>query len=114
LHEVSLAQSLLDVLEESAREQGITRVHRVKVVVGQWSAVLPEALSTSFELLAAHVGPPLTGAELTIAVNPAVGECTTCGERYDADEKGLSCPACGGTARLVSGTELYIDSYEGE
>lgn len=115
MHEFSLAQSLMALVEEDAGQRGIRRVSRVKVVVGAWTAVLPDALTASFAILAATGGELFRGAELVITQRPATGECTQCGHTFEVGELGLaSCPRCGGVARLVSGNELYVESYEGE
>lgn len=115
MHEFSLAQSLMALVEEDAGKRGIRHVSRVKVVVGAWTAVLPDALSASFAILAETGGELFRGAELVIVERPATGECTQCGHTFEAGELGLAaCPRCGGVARLVSGNELYVESYEGE
>lgn len=114
MHEFSLAQSVIDLVSESARQNNISRIRRVTVVVGQWSAVLPEALSTSFQVIAGVSGPLLEGAEMQVELRPAQARCDTCQSEYPADEQGLFCPACGLAATLVSGSEFYVDSYEGD
>lgn len=133
MHEFSLAQSLMNVVAESAQAESITHISRVTVVVGEWTAVLPDALAASFALLAeAGVGRPdgahdladagapgpgqalFRGAELVIVCQPASGICVECGEDFAASAAGLICPRCGGAARLKAGHELYVDSYEGE
>lgn len=114
MHEFSLAQSLMGLVGESARQEGISHIRRVTVVVGEWSAVLPDALTGSFAILAADSGELWKDAELLIVKNPTTGECEGCGHRFEVEEAGLFCPVCGAAARLTSGTELYVDSYEGE
>lgn len=114
MHELSLAQSVIDRVAEHARGRGIRQVHRVTVRVGAWSAVLPDSLLFGFELLSQAAGEPMAGAEMVIQSVPAEGECTACGHRFLVGEAGLCCPACGGSARLTAGAELDIESYEGE
>jgi len=114
VHEFSLAGSIIQTVAQSARERGITRVVRVTVVVGEWAAVLPDALQAGFAILAADAGPPVAGADLVVEVAPAEAECTACGDRFAVATSGLKCPACSQTGRLVAGLELSIDSYEGE
>ncbi|HYF95304.1 MAG TPA: hydrogenase maturation nickel metallochaperone HypA [Symbiobacteriaceae bacterium] len=115
MHEFSLAQSIADLVTGSAREEGISRIRRVTVLVGEWSAVLPDALTTSFAAIAGVSGPILEGAEMVVQISPAMGECAACGGlRFPASEGGLTCPGCKGGAILVSGTELRVDSYEGD
>lgn len=114
MHELSLAQSLMDVVAESAAREGIHRVRTVTAVVGEWSAIIPEVLINCFDMLAAEGNDLFAGARLTVTRQPAMGECKSCGERFPAELTGLLCPACGAAARLISGTELAVDSYEGD
>jgi len=114
VHELSLAQAIIDRVSEDARQRGIRQVRRVTLRVGEWSAVLPDSLAFGFELLAQAAGEPVAGAQLVIHMVPAEGECPACGHRFPTGETGLRCPACGGSARLVAGGELDIESYEGE
>ncbi|HYF92500.1 MAG TPA: hydrogenase maturation nickel metallochaperone HypA [Symbiobacteriaceae bacterium] len=114
MHELSLAQSLMDVVSESAAQEGIRRIHRVTAVVGAWSAIIPEVLTNCYDMLAAEAGDLFAGSQLIIVTKPAMGECKSCGEQFPAEVTGLICPACGSGARLITGTELAVDSYEGD
>lgn len=114
MHEFSLAQNIADMVTASAQENGITRIHKITVVVGQWSAVMPEALQTSFLVIAGVSGPVLESATMQVEHKEARARCGACAHEYAADEPGLICPACGAAARLVSGSEFYVDSYEGD
>lgn len=115
MHEFSLAQSIADLVTDSARQEGIKQIRRVTVVVGEWSAVMPDALITSFAAIAGVSGELLEGAAMEVRMSPAVGECAACGGlRFPASDGGLTCPGCKGGAVLLSGTELRVDSYEGD
>jgi len=114
MHELSLAQAIIDQVGEHARAQGFRRVKRVTLRVGEWSAVLHDSLIFGFELLSQAAGEPMAGAELEIRSVPAEGACSACGRRFRVGESGLICPDCGGAAKLVAGDELDIESYEGE
>ena len=49
MHEMSLAESVLQVIEDAARQQGFTRVRTVWLEVGQLACVERESLCFSFE-----------------------------------------------------------------
>ncbi|HWI65485.1 MAG TPA: hydrogenase maturation nickel metallochaperone HypA [Symbiobacteriaceae bacterium] len=114
MHELSLAQSLMDVVVESAAREGISRVRRINIIIGEWSAIIPDALTGSFEMLAAESGGLFAQAELNITKRPAMGQCKACGAEFPAEAHGLICPQCGSAARLLTGLELAVDSYEGD
>ncbi len=113
MHEVSLIAELADILAESARENGIVRVKKVRLVVGRSYQALPEALSTAFAILTDDT--PAAGAELEIGEVPVLWRCRECQNEYGGEEWAVPCPACGSFRRaLASGNELYLDYYEGE
>ena len=114
MHELGLAQNVIDAVGADARRRGFARVRRVTLRVGEWSAVLPDSLEAGFSVLASLEGGLFAGTELRIEREPARGVCTACGRSFPAGRAGLVCPACGGTGRLEKGVELEITSYEGE
>lgn len=112
MHELALMQSIMEALEESARENGISRIFRVKLVVGRLTAVLPAALEFAFSVLAP--GPLLREARLEIEAREAEAVCRHCGRRFFVEGYRFDCPHCGGDASLLAGRELLIESYDGE
>jgi hydrogenase nickel incorporation protein HypA/HybF len=52
MHELTLAQSVVDIVEEAARREGATRVASVRVELGALSHVEPESLAFAFEVAA--------------------------------------------------------------
>jgi len=113
VHELSLVCELVAALNESARENNIRRVERVRLVVGECYGALPEALAFAFRVLGE--GTPCSGAVLEIETVPAVYRCRECGRQFGGGVYLFFCPSCGaGGAVLLRGRELYIDYYEGE
>ena len=108
MHELSIAQAIVDV---AARHAGSARVARVHVRIGRLRQVVPSALAFSFELCA-H-GTPVEGAELEIE-HVAIGAvCRSCGTASTLAGFPLACPACGGLAvNVVRGEELQVESLE--
>ena len=118
MHELSLAQEILRTVDGAARENTLSRVTQIGVVVGKMSAVLPDALSFSFEAIKDQVpcwAPGLFGGtRLEIEERDVEAKCKACGHLF-ALGPDLNCPKCGAAAlELAGGTELYIDSFDGE
>jgi hydrogenase nickel incorporation protein HypA/HybF len=108
MHELSIAQAVVEIASRHARGR---RVHRVELKVGHLRQVVPSALEFAFELVAQ--GTPLEGAELAIQDVPATGNCRACGRRNVMSEFPLRCPDCGGVdVAVLSGEELQVDSLE--
>ncbi|MGB9887645.1 MAG: hydrogenase maturation nickel metallochaperone HypA [Moorellales bacterium] len=113
MHEFALVQSLLTLVEQKARENRLTRVHRVKIVVGRLTMALPEALRLAFEALSP--GTVAEGAELEIEEREVQLHCPDCGLDFSPREFRFSCPRCGHPRpSLLQGRELYLDFLEGE
>jgi hydrogenase nickel incorporation protein HypA/HybF len=52
MHELSIAMSILDSLEEETNQRGYDRVEAVHVRIGELSGVVPEALQSAYEMAA--------------------------------------------------------------
>lgn len=108
MHELSIAEAVLDVALEHA---GGRRVTRVELRVGHLRQVVPDALAFSFELVAR--GTPAEGAALELEEIAAEGDCRACGARSRLPGFPLQCAACGGLdLEIVRGEELCVESLE--
>ena len=108
MHELAIAESIVDVALRHARDR---RVAKVELRVGHLRQVVPSALTFAFELLAE--GTVLQGAELAIETVPAAGRCRRCGEESELDDFPLQCGRCGGfELDVLRGEELLVDALE--
>ena len=110
MHELAIAEALVDIVTDHARGRQVTRVD---VKVGHLRQVVPSALEFAFELLTS--GTALEGAQLVIEHVPARGRCRACGEETVMEAFPLQCARCGGLdLELLAGDELLVDSLEVE
>jgi hydrogenase nickel incorporation protein HypA/HybF len=112
VHELSIAQSIVDIATEESRRQSGARVETVWVEVGALSGVVKDALLFSWELAcqdSAAEGSRLEIEEVRVRVR-----CGTCGVESDtASEFDLRCTSCGsGATEVVRGTELRVTALE--
>lgn len=111
MHELSVAQALVEQVEAIALEHGASAVARIQLRVGPLSGVVPELLETAFPLAAA--GSLAAMAELSIQAAPLRVRCETCGAESEAAPNRLLCAACGDWhTRVVSGDELLLERVE--
>lgn len=108
MHEVAIAQGLLQIVKEQVALYGAQKVTKVKVKVGALSGVLPEALELAFTALSR--GEVTEGATLEVEVVPVRVKCESCGVLEEVPF--LVCPNCGGLVEMLSGRELQIESLE--
>jgi len=113
MHELSVAQSVVELACEHAEHAGAQRVLKVRLELGLLSGVAREALEFCFSL--ACQGTCAEGAELEIFPQPARATCPRCHGSFELDEFMLICPGCGAfPMNLESGGDLRVDSLEVE
>jgi hydrogenase nickel incorporation protein HypA/HybF len=113
MHELSVAMSLIDAVEEEA-ERHCGSVQAVHVKLGQLSGVVKEALLSAFEI--ACVGTTIEGARLEIEEVPVVIFCPRCQARQPVTSmQWFFCPVCDAPAsEIVQGKELELVALEME
>ena len=111
MHEVSIAQSLIHILEDEMRLYRGRSLKKVRVLVGELSGVVPDALLFAFEVCSR--GSVAEGAILEISEVPAKGFCRICKREFTLDVPFLICTVCGSPdIEVLSGRELEIDKLE--
>jgi len=118
MHELSIAQSLVELVEDEllARQPdaaaALPRVGRITVKVGALSGVVPEALASAFPAAVARSS--FGTAKLVIDFRPVVAHCGACdADRELPSPQQLRCPACGApTPEIIAGRELELVSIE--
>jgi len=101
MHEMALAASMRDIVEDVARRNGAARVSAVLVELGALACVEPAALRFCFD--ASMQGSLAEGARLEIAVTPGEAWCMPCGRTVGIARRGEPCPDCGSYQLQVSG-----------
>ncbi len=111
MHEMSLCESILDILKDQAAKDSFTRVKRVAVDIGPLSCVEPEALKFGFDVVTR--GSLAEGAILEISRPSAEALCLSCFKTVQVNARFDCCPKCGSEAlQVVSGEELKIRELE--
>lgn len=115
LHELSLMAEIIKIVGEDARLNGIDRVNKIEVVVGDLSNVLPDALELAFFYFQKEASGLLSkDAELKIIREAAKAKCQTCLFEFAPDYRIALCPKCGlPNCDLISGETFRVESYEG-
>jgi hydrogenase nickel incorporation protein HypA/HybF len=100
MHEMALAESMLEIVEKAARQHGASRVSAVRLEIGALSHVAVDALRFCFD--AVTRGSLAEGATLDIESTPGEAWCMPCGERVPLAQVGDACPRCGGYQLTVT------------
>jgi len=112
MHELAVAEALVELVAEEVAREGPVRVVSVRVRAGALCGVEPAALRFAFD--AATAGTPLAGSTLHVDEVPAAVFCEVCRLEHDLPAVNcLRCPACASaTARVVRGKELEVVAVE--
>ncbi len=94
MHELKICESLFEMVDQEQRTRHFSRVCRVRLEIGRFSCLEPEALRYAFEIVARDT--ILEGATLEIDQPPGRATCLTCGSDVALDTRLSDCPSCGG------------------
>ena len=95
MHELAIAESILESVHQVARRRGLAKVERVGVRIGRLSGVLPDALQFCFGAIVSDT--PDSGMRLEIEEVPVRVECRSCSAESEIDDWTFMCSACGAT-----------------
>lgn len=113
MHEMSIAEGVIQVLEEQAVAQAFHRVTCVRLEIGPLAAVEPESLRFCFD--AVTRGTLAEGARLEIIDLPGEAWCLQCAAQVPIRQRYDSCIHCGSyQLQVTCGDELRIKDLEVE
>ncbi len=113
MHEVSLVESVVALVEDERRKQGFSRVRTIRLRVGALGHAEPEALRFCFDAVAS--GTVAAGARLEIETVPGAGWCLGCHRTVPLEERFSTCPICGDAdVQMTAGDELRLAELEVE
>jgi hydrogenase nickel incorporation protein HypA/HybF len=107
VHELSLAEGILQIVEGAAVSERFARVATLRLEAGRLAGVDVGALRFALETLAP--GTALEGVELEIEQPEGRATCIECAEHVVITARGDACPSCGGYGlHVTGGTELRV------
>jgi hydrogenase nickel incorporation protein HypA/HybF len=113
MHELSITQSMLNLVLEQAGKAKANKVGKINLVIGGMTGVVGECVQFYFDLLSK--GTPADGAALAIKAVPIKAKCRDCGKLFKVREFDWTCPRCSGNnIEIVAGKELFVESIEVE
>lgn len=111
MHEMSLAEGVLQLIEDAARREKFSKVTVVWLEIGQLAGVEAEAMRFCFD--AVTRGSVAEGAQLEIIAAPGAGWCMQCSATVALGETFGACPQCGTyQVQVTGGTEMRVKELE--
>jgi hydrogenase nickel incorporation protein HypA/HybF len=112
MHELAIAQSIVEAVEAKAIECEATRVKSVRLKIGEASGIVADSLTFCFEMLVS-LEPVVAGAQLLIDTVPHRARCRHCDREFAITNYIAQCPTCQEwSTDIVSGAELQILEME--
>lgn len=113
MHELSIAQALVEAACDAAGRAGLRRVTRLVCCVGPLRMVEPALLADAFA--ATRGGTLCAAAELTVNSTGLTARCPACNQSFPIADDDWVCPRCGVEGSLDGGgDECVLLSIDGE
>jgi hydrogenase nickel incorporation protein HypA/HybF len=111
MHELSVALSMIEQIEEEAGKHGGGHVETVHLRIGVISGIDPQALRFAYEL--ACEGTTLAGSRLQIESVNLLVYCPQCSSTHTPDSQHILCPRClTPPQQIINGQELELRALE--
>jgi len=113
MHELSITQSIMDVVLEEAAKAGVKEVKKINLVIGEMSGIVEDSVNFYFGFLSKDT--VAEKAKLHFKMVPTTAKCHNCGQEFKLHDIDWCCPRCQATSfDIVAGKEMYIESIEVE
>ena len=111
MHEMSIAQSLIEVVKEEMLKHDAKSLRSVRLNIGQMSAIVPDSLSFCFNVII--TGTQFEGARLIMDIIPLRGTCHRCKSEFEIKDYAFVCPSCDSSEiETIAGQDLTIVEME--
>lgn len=108
---MSLAEGMIQLLEDHARDQQFERVKKIWLEIGKLSNVEVESLLFCFDAVAKHT--LAEHAEIIIERPDGKGFCLDCSQTVVCESLYQPCPVCGGhKIQVTDGKDMRIRELE--
>jgi hydrogenase nickel incorporation protein HypA/HybF len=113
MHEMSLAEGVLQIIEDSAKTQNFSRVKTVWMEIGQLAGVEVEAMKFCFDAVTRDS--IAQDAKLEIVEKPGQAWCLHCAETVQVRALYDACPKCGShQVQVTGGNEMRVKELDVE
>ena len=113
MHEFSIMQNLLKIIEKEAEANSLSKVNAITVKIGKLRQVVPEFIEFAFTTIAKDT--VAANAKLNIESIPITIHCGKCNQDYPVIEDTYTCPKCDSIdIKVITGKEIILASIEGD
>jgi len=136
VHEFALAEAVITTALREARREGIQKIRRIEVCIGELQRISAETFEFSLREIMPAKEPRLAETQLELKIEPARFRCRPCSHQFSLSDTGgpqgkdeseaihfipelahafLECPKCGSPDfELLQGRGVSISAIEGD
>ena len=109
MHELSIAQALIEQILEVAQENNLEKVDEVVIETGVMKQVIPEVMQEAYA--AVIVDTIAQGSTLQIVETSAQAKCQECKKEFEPEIDNYLCPDCQiANVEILKGNEIILKS----
>ena len=109
MHEMSIAEGLIQSVLAAANQHNATRIERVEIDVGQMRLIVPDAMRLAWQVITE--GTIAAGSELIVVEIPMAARCKKCGREFAPKIDEYLCPDCGqADVDILTGDDIILKS----
>jgi hydrogenase nickel incorporation protein HypA/HybF len=113
MHELPIAENILNIAVEHAERAGAKRVTALHLVIGQLSSIVDDSIQFYWDIISKET--VCAGATLRFERIPATLLCLDCGCSYTLNRELIACPQCDSIRlKVTAGEEFRLESIEVE
>ena len=111
MHEYSLTQRIVGIVNETAQGYKNSKVTSVRLVIGENTSIIPDCIQLYYDMIAQ--GTQAAGARLDVRTVKPQMHCPHCGRNFERRVFSFECPDCGTPGNPTDiGNEAYVESIE--
>jgi hydrogenase nickel incorporation protein HypA/HybF len=109
MHELSLAEALIDQILAVAKENNLAKVDEVIIETGVLKQVVPEMMQEAFFAVSDET--IAEGSKLTIIETSAKAKCRKCEQEFEPEIDSFLCPDCQvASVDILKGNDIILKS----
>lgn len=111
MHEVGIAENLLEMALQAAKAQNASKIHAMRVLVGDMSGIVAESLEFAFSCVSEAT--IAEGCHLTLESESVTCFCHHCQTSFEPTDLVYFCPQCFNLSNDIrAGKDLVLTSLE--
>lgn len=111
MHELGITEDIMRKALEAAKQKGLKKVTKLKVLVGETLLSDADEVREIFKMITS--GTVLADADFNIEISKLKVRCANCNRDYAEKTLRLDCPSCGSAnMQVVSGKEIEITQID--